>query len=129
MREDIFICHSNYRKTRYRSRLEIDAALRLVVTSLKTNLHMLMSNKQKQPLLDIYSVVIATFFCKPSLRNIKPSNETFQKAVFSVSRNWCLLLITRSRDHSSAAQNSFFHCTVVFVISVASQKSWQLYVD
>ena len=36
-------------KTRYRSRLEIDAALRLAVTSLKSNLHILMSNKQEQP--------------------------------------------------------------------------------
>ena len=36
-------------KTRYRSRLEIDAALRLAVTSLESNLHILMSNKQEQP--------------------------------------------------------------------------------
>ena len=36
-------------KTRYRSRLEIDAPLRLAVTSLASNLHILMSNKQKQP--------------------------------------------------------------------------------
>ena len=32
-------------KTRYRSRLEIDAALRLAATSLEPNLHILMSNK------------------------------------------------------------------------------------
>ena len=36
-------------KTRYRSRLEIDAALRLAVTSLEWNLYILMSNKQEQP--------------------------------------------------------------------------------
>ena len=54
--------------------------------------------------LNIYSVVTATFFCD-------------------------LLLITRSCYRSSTAKNSFFHCTVVFLISVVSQKSWQLYVD
>ena len=37
-------------ETRYRSRLEIDAALRLAVTSLESNLQILMSNKQEQPL-------------------------------------------------------------------------------
>ena len=36
-------------KTGYRSRLEIDAALRLAVTSLEPNLHILKSNKQKEP--------------------------------------------------------------------------------
>ena len=35
-------------KPRYRSHLEIDAALRLPVTSLKPNLHILMSNKLEQ---------------------------------------------------------------------------------
>ena len=35
-------------KTRYRSRLEIDAALRLAVMSLESNLHIIMPNKQEQ---------------------------------------------------------------------------------
>ena len=36
-------------KNRYRSRLEIEAALRLAVTSLEPNLNILMSNKQQHP--------------------------------------------------------------------------------
>ena len=44
MREDILSV--TVIKTRYHSRLEIDAALRLAVTSLEPNLHILMSNKR-----------------------------------------------------------------------------------
>ena len=36
-------------KNRYRSRLEIEAALRLAVTSLEPNLNILMSNRQQHP--------------------------------------------------------------------------------
>ena len=35
-------------KTRYHSRLKIEAGLRLAVTSLESNLHIFMSNKQEQ---------------------------------------------------------------------------------
>ena len=49
-----FLCERTFSsvtviKTWYRSRLEIDAALRLAVTSLEWNLHILMSNKLEQP--------------------------------------------------------------------------------